>query len=49
MPGVQRKTLDLLLKDAEKCVNWHTVMAIFPVIEAPLKSLDAKEATTRTA
>ena len=45
MPGVQRKTLDLLLKDAEQCVMLGIpVMAIFPVIDAPLKSLDAREA-----
>jgi porphobilinogen synthase len=45
MPGVQRKTLDLLLKDAEQCVKLGVpVMAIFPVIDAPLKSLDAHEA-----
>lgn len=45
MPGVQRKTLDLLLKDAEQCMKLGVpVMAIFPVIDAPLKSLDAKEA-----
>jgi len=45
MPGVQRKTLNLLLKDAEQCVKLGIpVMAIFPVIEAPLKSLDAREA-----
>ncbi len=45
MPGVQRKTLDLLLKDAEQCVQLGIpVMAIFPVIGAPLKSLDAREA-----
>jgi len=45
MPGVKRKTLDLLLKDAEQCVKLGIpVMAIFPVIEAPLKSLDASEA-----
>ncbi len=45
MPGVQRKTLDLLLKDAEQCVKLGIpVMAIFPVIDAPLKSLDAREA-----
>ena len=45
MPGVQRKTLDLLLNDAEQCVKLGVpVMAIFPVIEAPLKSLDAREA-----
>ena len=44
MPGVERKTLDLLLKDAEACVKLGVpVMAIFPVIDAPLKSLDARE------
>jgi porphobilinogen synthase len=45
MPGVQRKTLDLLLKDAEQCVKLDIpVMAIFPVIDTPLKSLGAEEA-----
>ena len=45
MPGVQRKTLDLLLKDAEQCVKLGVpVMAIFPVVDASLKSLDAREA-----
>ena len=45
MPGVQRKTLDLLLKDAAECVRLGIpVMAIFPVIDTPLKSLDAAEA-----
>jgi len=45
MPGVQRKTLDLLLKDAERCVDLGIpVMAIFPVIDTALKSLDAAEA-----
>ena len=45
MPGVQRKTLDRLLKDAEQCVQLGIpVMAIFPVIDARLKSLDAGEA-----
>lgn len=45
MPGVQRKTLDLLLKDAEQCVQLGIpVLAIFPVIAASLKSLDAREA-----
>jgi len=45
MPGVQRKTLDLLLKDAEECVKLGIpVMAIFPVVDIPLKSLDAREA-----
>jgi len=45
MPGVRRKTLDLLLADAEQCVILGIpVMAIFPVIDTPLKSLDASEA-----
>ena len=45
MPGVQRKTLDLLLKDAEQCMKLGVpVMAIFPVIETSLKSLGAEEA-----
>ncbi|GAB4124773.1 MAG: porphobilinogen synthase [Sideroxydans sp.] len=45
MPGVQRKTLDMLLKDAEQCVKLGVpVMAIFPVIAASRKSLDAAEA-----
>ncbi len=45
MPGVQRKTLDLLLHDAEQCLELGVpAMALFPVIEAPQKSLDAKEA-----
>jgi porphobilinogen synthase len=45
MPGVQRKTLDLLLKDAEQCMKLGIpAMAIFPVIDAGLKSLDACEA-----
>ena len=45
MPGVQRKTLDLLLKDAEQCVKLGIpMMAIFPVIATPLKSLGAEEA-----
>ena len=45
MPGVERKTLDLLIRDAEDCVNLGVpAMAIFPVIDASLKSLDAREA-----
>ncbi len=45
MPGVQRKTLDKLRYDAEQCLRLGVpVMAIFPVIEAPLKSLGAEEA-----
>jgi porphobilinogen synthase len=45
MPGVQRKTLDLLLKDAEQCMKLGIpALALFPVIDASLKSLDAREA-----
>jgi porphobilinogen synthase len=45
MPGVQRKTLDLLLKDAEQCIKLGVpMMALFPVIDTPLKSLGAEEA-----
>ena len=45
MPGVQRKTLDLLLKDAEQCMKLGVpAIAIFPVIQTGLKSLDACEA-----
>ena len=45
MPGVQRKSLDLLLKEAEQCVKLGVpAIAIFPVIDSPLKSLDACEA-----
>ena len=45
MPGVQRKTLDLLLKDAEQCVKLGVPMlALFPVIGASLKTEDAREA-----
>ncbi|NNM79550.1 MAG: porphobilinogen synthase [Gallionella sp.] len=45
MPGVRRKTLDLLLKDAEQCVELGIpMMAIFPVIDTPMKSLGAEEA-----
>ena len=45
MPGVKRQTLDKLLVQAEECVKLGIpVMAIFPVIDTPLKSLDAREA-----
>ncbi len=45
MPGVQRKSLDLLLKDAAECVRLGVpVMALFPVVDASLKSDDAREA-----
>ncbi|MGE5027387.1 MAG: porphobilinogen synthase [Betaproteobacteria bacterium] len=45
MPGVVRQTLDRLLCQAEECARLGIpALAIFPVIEAPLKSLDAAEA-----
>ena len=46
MPGVERLSLDLLLPVAEECVTLGIpVMALFPVIDASLKSFDGKEAT----
>ncbi|MDD5240672.1 MAG: porphobilinogen synthase [Sulfuricella sp.] len=45
MPGVVRQTLDKLLLQAEECVKLGIpALAIFPVIDLPLKSLDAAEA-----
>jgi porphobilinogen synthase len=45
MPGVVRQTLDKLLHQAEECVTLGIpALAIFPVIDLPLKSLDAAEA-----
>jgi porphobilinogen synthase len=45
MPGVERLSLDLLLPVAEECVALGIpVMALFPVIDAGLKSLDGAEA-----
>ena len=45
MPGVERMTIDRLLHVAEQCVKHHVpVMALFPVIDARLKSLDGREA-----
>lgn len=45
MPGVQRQTIDILLNTAKECVALGIpVIAIFPVIDAPQKSLDAAEA-----
>ena len=44
MPGIQRLSLDLLLKDAKECFELGIpAIAIFPVIEDSLKSHDAKE------
>jgi porphobilinogen synthase len=46
MPGVERMTLDKLLPVAERCLKLSIpVMALFPVIDARLKTLDGKEAT----
>lgn len=45
MPGVERQTLDKLLCQAEECLRLGVpALAIFPVIEPGLKSLDAAEA-----
>ena len=45
MPGVNRVSLDLLFKVAEDCVSLGIpVMALFPVIDASLKTPDGKEA-----
>lgn len=45
MPGVERLSLDLLLPVAEECVNLGIpVMALFPVVDASLKTYDGKEA-----
>jgi len=46
MPGVERLSLDLLLPVAEQCVKLGIpVMALFPVIDASLKTPDGREAT----
>ena len=45
MPGVQRQTIDVLLKTAKECVKLGIpALALFPVVDASLKSLDAAEA-----
>ena len=46
MPGVERVSVDLLLGVAEECVKLGIpVMALFPVIDASLKTPDGIEAT----
>ena len=46
MPGVDRLSLDLLLGVAEECVRLDIpVLALFPAIDAALKTPDGKEAT----
>ncbi len=45
MPGVERQSLDFLLKTAERAVNLGIpALALFPVVDAALKTLDAAEA-----
>ena len=45
MPGVERQSLDVLLKTAERAVKLGVpALALFPVIDASLKSLGAEEA-----
>lgn len=45
MPGVQRQSIDVLLKTAQQCVQLGIpAIALFPVVEAEFKSLDAQEA-----
>ncbi len=45
MPGIQRESLDHLLQTAERCLSLGIpAMALFPVIDPALKSLDAREA-----
>jgi porphobilinogen synthase len=45
MPGVERLSIDLLLPVAEECVQLGIpALALFPVIDAGLKSLGAEEA-----
>ncbi|MDU7587112.1 MAG: porphobilinogen synthase, partial [Acidovorax sp.] len=45
MPGVERLSLDLLLPVAEECVKLGVpVLALFPSIDAALKTPDGKEA-----
>ena len=45
LPGVLRKSADLLARDAERCLELGVpAMALFPVIPGELKSLDAAEA-----
>ncbi len=44
MPGVERQSLDVLLKTAERAVKLGIpALALFPVVDASLKSLGAEE------
>jgi len=45
MPGIHRQSVDKLLATAERCLALGIpAMALFPVIDSTLKSLDAREA-----
>ena len=45
MPGVERMTIDRLLRVAESCLKLRIpALALFPVIEQKLKTLDGREA-----
>ena len=45
MPGVERMSLDRLLPVAEQCLKLRVpVMALFPVVDQKLKTLDGREA-----
>ena len=45
MPGVERLSIDLLIKEAEQCVNLGIpAIALFPVTAKEAKSEDAREA-----
>ena len=45
MPGVERLTVDRLLPVAERCLKLRIpVIALFPVVEQKLKTLDGREA-----
>ncbi len=45
MPGVERQSIDILLKTAAECVDLGIpMMALFPVVDTEAKSLDAAEA-----
>jgi porphobilinogen synthase len=46
MPGIERLSTDLLLPVAEECLQLGIpVMALFPVVDADLKTADGREAT----
>ncbi len=45
MPGVMRQSIDVLLQTAAECVQLGIpALALFPVVDQSLKSLDAREA-----